>query len=132
MRLYLDANTIIYSIEGVPALRTPTLEWMGRAVAGGRGEIVTSRFSLVETRSKPLRDGNKGLLDLYDNFFRRATVIEITALVVDRATELRARFGVRSADAIHLATALLGQVDTFLTSDRNLKRVSDLNVVVLE
>jgi hypothetical protein len=31
MRLYLDANPIIYSIEGAPEFRAATLAWIERA-----------------------------------------------------------------------------------------------------
>jgi predicted nucleic acid-binding protein len=132
VRLYLDAAAIIYSVEGASALRDLTLAWMRRALAEGRGEIATSRLSLLEARSKPLHDGDKAVLALYDNFFRRATLLEITADVIDRATDLRARFALRSADAIHLATAIQAKADAFLTSDRKLARVSDLKVIVVE
>jgi hypothetical protein len=31
MRLYLDANPIIYSIEGVPHFRQASLDWIARS-----------------------------------------------------------------------------------------------------
>jgi predicted nucleic acid-binding protein len=34
-------------------------------------------------------------------------VLDVSAKVIDRATELRARHGFKSPDAIHLATALV-------------------------
>jgi predicted nucleic acid-binding protein len=132
VRLYLDANAIIYSIEGKPQLRSLTLSWIRRALDGPRGEIVTSRLSLLETRSRPLRDGDQATLALYDNFFRRTTLLEVTAEIIDRATELRARFNLRSPDAVHTATAIHAHADSFLTGDKRLARVSSLAVVVVK
>ena len=51
--------------------------------------------------------------------------------VVERATDLRARLGLRTPDAIHLATAIMVQADCCLTGDRGMARCNDIEVVVL-
>jgi predicted nucleic acid-binding protein len=132
MRLYLDANPIIYSIEGVPAFRQAALEWIERAEATD-GAVITSRLSRLECRVKPLRDGNSELLELFEGFFARERfeLVEITAEVIEAATQLRATHNFRAPDAIHLASALLAKADVFLTADRNLARCPDLKVEVL-
>jgi predicted nucleic acid-binding protein len=131
MRLYLDANSIIYSVEGLPEFRDATLEWIDRAEASGT--VVTSRLARLECRVKPLRDGDAELLARFDGFFARAglELIEVAADVLERATELRARHGFRTPDAIHLATALEANADVFLTGDRTLARCPGLDVQVL-
>ena len=48
MRLYLDANPIIYSIEGLPEFRLAALAWIERAEAN-RGLVITSRLFSVRT-----------------------------------------------------------------------------------
>ena len=58
-------------------------------------------------------------------------VCEITAELVERATDLRAAHGLRTPDAIHLATALCGGASVFLTGDATLKRCSGIAVEVL-
>src|SRR6266849_1560392 len=70
MRLYLDANPIIYSIEGVPEFRLAALSWIERAEAA-QGAVITSRLSRLECRVKPLREGNSALLEQFDGFFSR-------------------------------------------------------------
>ena len=91
MRLYLDANPIIYSIEGVPVFRQAALDWIERAETHG-GVVVTSRLSRLECRVKPLRDDNAELLELFEGFFAREGVelVEVTAEVIETATQLRA------------------------------------------
>lgn len=132
MRLYLDANPIIYSIEGVPAFRQAALEWVERAEAAD-GVVITSRLSRLECRVKPLRDDNAELLGLFEGFFARESLelVEITAEVIEAATRLRAIHNFRAPDAIHLASALLARADVFLTADRSLARCPDLKVEVL-
>jgi uncharacterized protein len=132
MRLYLDANPIIYSIEGVPEFRTAALAWIEEAEAAG-GAVITSRLSRLECRVRPIRDGNTELLARFEGFFAREglELAEITAEVVETATTLRATHGFRPPDAIHLATAILAKADVFLTGDRNLARCPGLKVEVL-
>ena len=131
MRLYLDANPIVYSIEGVPAFRLAALDWVERAEADG--VVITSRLSRLECRVKPLRDGNMDLLELFEGFFARKSLelVEVTAEVIEAATQLRATHNFRAPDAIHLASALAAKADVFLTGDRNLARCPDLKVEVL-
>ncbi len=132
MRLYLDANPIIYAIEGVPEFRTAALGWIERAEGEG-GAVITSRLSRLECRVRPLREGNTELLARFEGFFAREglELAEISADVVETATALRAAHGFRPPDAIHLATAVLAHADVFLTGDRNLARCPGLNVEVL-
>ena len=132
MRLYLDASSIIHSVEGEARLRELTLTWISDSYRDDRGEIVTSRLSRLETRSKPMRDANRSVLALYDNFFKRATLVEVNADIVELATELRATYALLSADSVHVASALRTESSVLLTTDRKLARVSKLKVVVLE
>ena len=131
MRLYLDANPIIYSIEGVPRFRQASLDWIARAEADGG--VITSRLSRLECRVRPLRDQNTELLDLFEGFFSREglELVEVSDEVIDLATELRAEHDFRAPDAIHLASALIAKADVFLPGDRTLRRCPGLTVEVL-
>ncbi|MBI3990050.1 MAG: PIN domain-containing protein [candidate division NC10 bacterium] len=88
----------------------------------------------MECRVKPLRDGNADLLEDYDAYFEGA-VAEIVALsreVIDRATEIRAKYGVKTPDAIHLAAAVVSGCDLFLTSDHRLDRFPGIAIEVVQ
>jgi len=58
-------------------------------------------------------------------------LIEIASSVIERATDLRARYKFKTPDAIHLATAIEDHADRFLTGDKELTRFSELAVEVL-
>jgi hypothetical protein len=55
MRLYLDANFIVYCIEGTPALKEFCLPRLREAEAHPSGSLLASRLSRVEVLVKPLR-----------------------------------------------------------------------------
>lgn len=133
MRLYLDASAIIYGIEGAPALRNILIARLAHAEEMEGGIVFTSRLSRLECRVKPLRDRDAELLKKYDEFFTRGrlAVVEISAPIVEKATELRAGYGFKTPDAIHLATAIAQQADLFITGDAALTRCVELTVDVL-
>jgi predicted nucleic acid-binding protein len=132
MRLYLDAAAIIYAVEGAPALQGLVAGRITETVAAD-GLLLTSRLSRLETRVRPLREGRTDLLARYDEFFTRRNVamIELSAAVVERATGLRARYGFKTPDALHLASAIDAGAEEFLTGDSELARCPDLRVEVL-
>lgn len=132
MKLFLDACTIIYRLEQSIAFSAPINTLLQEAVAlHGTLELVVSRLSLLECRIKPLRDGNKALLADYDRFFASPglTVVELSASVVDRATSVRATYGLRTPDALQAACCMHGMVGMpFMTADPVFRRIPDMEV----
>jgi predicted nucleic acid-binding protein len=134
MRLYLDACSIIYAIEGLPSFRSAVLQSISQVEATPAGVLMTSSLSRLECRVKPLRDSDLQLLDRYDQFFSQTLiqVVEIRSAVIERATSLRAVHGFKTPDAIHLATAIEERAELFLTGDAALTRCPDIRVEVLK
>jgi len=73
------------------------------------------------------------LLTAYEAFFSQQslTLADITASIIERATELRVRHGLKTPDAIHTATPIEYHADLVLTGDRNLARCAGVAVHVL-
>lgn len=130
---YLDASAIIYLVEGAVAAREAVARRIADAERDPAGRLFTSQLSRLECRVKPRRLGDAALLATYDAFFTRARieVVEITAAVIDRATELRARHGFKTPDAVHLACAIEAGADGFVTGDAALARCTDIRVDVV-
>ena len=129
--IYLDACCFIYLVEGEPGWRT-VVEQRLRSLEP-ISKLVTSQLARLECRTKPMRDGNRSLLERYDMLFGadRVAVLDVSAQVIDRATELRARYALKTPDAIHLATALESSAAEFWTADAALSRCTDIAVTVL-
>jgi predicted nucleic acid-binding protein len=134
MRLYLDASTIIYAIESLPPFRDAVIARIMRAEGTVGGIVITSRLSRLECRVKPLREADTDLLAKYEEFFTRrfVRVAEVTAAAIEQATDLRARYSLRTPDAIHLATAIEEHADLFLTGDAALTRCAEVRVEILQ
>jgi uncharacterized protein len=132
-RVYLDASCIIYLIEVSSPFHATVAHRLLRYQADPKAALVTSSLSRLECRTKPLRGGDTRLLAEYDVFFAagRLSVAELSAAVVERATELRARYGFKTPDALHLATAILERADVFMTGDAALARCAELRVEIV-
>jgi len=132
-RVYLDASAIIYFVEAESPFHAAMLKSVARFGGDPMSRLLTSRISRLECRVKPLRDSNQALLTKYDAFFRRRRLIvgEVSAAVVEQATDLRARYRFKTPDAIHLASAIEEHTDLFLTGDDDLRRCTEVKVEVL-
>jgi len=120
-------------IEGNDNIRDPIdLRW--RQLPSADRLFVTSRIARLECRCKPLRDKQNDLLLLYDIFFasKEVAIREIDAAVVEKATDLRATVGLKPADAIHAASAILAGVIEFWTTDAQLTKCPGLTVVLFK
>ena len=132
MTFFLDANVIIYRVEAVEPFNHQVLVVLQELVAKHpNAGFAVSRLSMMECLVKPLREQNSADIDRYRGFFASTGlhVVEMNAFVIETATILRARNGLRTPDAIQAASAISikGPV-TFLTGDRHFRSVPGLNV----
>ncbi|MEY4980458.1 MAG: hypothetical protein RLZZ352_2728 [Pseudomonadota bacterium] len=133
MKLFLDACALIYRFEGAHAFRQATILLLQQLTARQTAvELAVSRLSVMECRIKPLREGDGVLLQRYTDFFASVQILELDAAVVDVATHLRARHGLKTPDALQAATALVwqrtGDEVLFVTADQGFDRVPALAV----
>lgn len=76
----------------------------------------------MECRLRPVREGDHVLTQRYDAFFATAGHVwaPMDRTVFDRATGLRARYRLRTPDALHLAAAIESGCEQFWTHDSRL------------
>ena len=130
MRLFLDACALIYRFEGAAPFRNAAIEALAQLCAQQPSvELMVSRLSVLECRVKPLREGDAMLLKRYDEFFASVHIVELSAEVVDAATQLRARYGLKTPDALQAASAFVASDRAlFVTADAGFTKVAGLNV----
>lgn len=135
MIAFLDSSTIIYLIEG----RKPFADKVRRQLqALARTEpalrTAVSRLAWLECRTGPMKVDDMETLARYDRFFARPDLIcvEMGADAVDLATAIRARYGLKTPDALQAACCLqLGDDHLFITGDAGFRRVAGLHTRIL-
>jgi predicted nucleic acid-binding protein len=131
--LGFDTAPLIYFIERHPAY-LDVLRAVFRSVDSGIIAGYSSVITLTEVLTKPSEVGNTRLIREYRALLldsRNFTLIAIDAAVAARAADVRARYRLRTPDALQIAAALHVGCDALLTNDRTLRRVTDLRVLIL-
>jgi predicted nucleic acid-binding protein len=132
-RVYLDTNIVIYLIEGHAPYRA-ALQLIDEAVAEGKVRLLTGEITLIEVLSGPLAANRMDIVARYRTFLENDAVIELIPTVRDvylNAAVYRAAHGLETPDAIHVASAIAGNCDVFLTNDSRLRVPSALTRVLL-
>jgi predicted nucleic acid-binding protein len=60
------------------------------------------------------------------------TLLPVDVSIARHSADLRAHYNLRTPDAIHVATAIEGQCDAFLTNDLGIKQVTEVRILVLD
>jgi predicted nucleic acid-binding protein len=129
--VYLDANSVIYSVEKHPVY-WPLLQSLWQAAKGKTIELVSSELTLMETLIGPLKTGDTVLATAYEQLFHQAQtrLLPITQPILREAARLRAATNLKTPDALHAATALLAGCVLFVTNDVGSRVVPSLPLVI--
>jgi len=106
-----------------------------RAVADGEFAGVTSTLTLLEVSVRPLRLGRPEIADAYEALLEgieNLAIVRVDTRVARIGADLRATYDLRTPDALQLAACLELGAGAFLTNDRRLRRVKEIDVFVLD
>jgi predicted nucleic acid-binding protein len=132
MIVYLDVNCLIYFVERNPAW-WPKITSRIAALRAAGNELAVSDLTRAECLVGPFKSGNSAVLASYQAVFADpdVQVLPLTATVCERGARIRATYGLKLPDALHLAAALEHGCGLFLTNDLQLKKCQEVNVEVL-
>ncbi len=119
--IYLDACIVIYAVEDDSARGARVRQ---RLADAGDEVVAISPLVMLECLVGPLRDDNLMLADHYHRAFEQFRVLDGGVAQHVRAAELRARHGLRTPDALHLAIAQLAGCTELWTNDSRLAAAS--------
>ena len=136
-RVGVDSNIFIYQFESdnFPDF-APLSQELFELVQAGKIEAITSGITLTEIGVVPYRRGRAEVAYQYGYVLRtmpHLSLVDIDHRVADRAAMLRARYGLRTPDALQLAAAIEGRATAFLTADREFTRAGgEIEIVLLQ
>jgi len=131
----LDTAIFIYHLENHPRYQPLTQELLA-GIQAGRQTAVTSTVTVMELTVRPWQVGRPAVAREYEALlvhFPHLTLADVTRDVARRAAQLRARYRLRPADALQVATALVHGATAFVTNDRQLMRLTPvLDIIILD
>jgi predicted nucleic acid-binding protein len=101
----------------------------------GEMNAVTSTLTITECLVQPYRKRDFALSAQYLVLFRNfpnLSIIPLTDDIAERAAFLRARYNLRTPDAVQLATALVSGCHAFLTNDDRFLVARGIKILVLD
>jgi predicted nucleic acid-binding protein len=131
--LGMDTSPFIYFVEKHPVYY-PVCRAVFAAVTVGRLVMDTSTATLTETLVLPMRQAQQALVDEYKELLLETdgiNTLPFSAAIAELAAGLRARYNLRTPDAMQLATSINSGCDAFLTNDTKLECVTEINVLVV-
>lgn len=132
-KIALDTNCFIYFFEDNKY--ADILESVFNQIQAGCVQGITSVLTLTEILTQPKRLGNNKLENNYRlvlKNFPGLALIDINPAIAEAAADLRTAYGIRTPDALHLASAIYSQADAFLTNDKRFKQVAEIPVWLME
>ena len=130
----IDTMVFIYHLEDHPDYSHLT-ERIFEAVEHGKYNAVTSVITLIEILVKPRRDGNLAVAKDYEDLlltFPNLKILNLDLKISDIASDLRAKYVIKTPDAIQIATTICGGSKSFITNDDSLKKVEEVRVILLD
>jgi predicted nucleic acid-binding protein len=115
-----DADVLIYAaIPDHPlGRRVAALFPAGPTGRSGTRVGIGSVLLLPEVLAKPLKDGEADAVKALSGFLARLDLRPVDRATAQLATVLGARYNLRAADAVHLATAVNMGARRFLTNNK--------------
>lgn len=129
----LDSSIWIYHFENHPEYLPLTTEVL-TAVESGNLRAIASELTILEIIVLPLKQEHLDAADDYElllSEFPNLTLIPITRSILRHAASLRASYGLRTPDALIVATALAGNATLLVTNDKALNKLQEIEVICL-
>jgi predicted nucleic acid-binding protein len=112
-----DADALIYAaVPGHPLGRRVAA--LFRSAGAGTTAGIGSVLLLPEVLGKPLRDGATQEVRILAGLLARLDLRPVDRATAELATALSSRYGLKAADATHLATAVAMGADRFITNNQ--------------
>jgi predicted nucleic acid-binding protein len=132
--LFVETAPLIYFVERNStylARMRPIIQMIDEGTIAGLSSVVT----LLEVLTQPIKTGDRVIEEAYRDILlssRNFTLIPINVPVAERASELRARYNLKTPDAIQIAAALYSGCNAVLTNDQGLRRVQEITILILD
>ena len=135
-RVGMDSSVVIYHLEGMAPYADLT-ETLFAAVLDGSMRAILSTISITALLVRPFAKDQLDRITALERFLfslPNTDLVPPNYAISKEAARLRAKYRIRTPDAILLATSLIEKAEAFLTNDARLGIIKeeDLDILVLD
>jgi predicted nucleic acid-binding protein len=117
---YVDSGVLIYAARGLDEVANLALQYLNPAMR----RFVTSDYVLLEVLPKAIFHKSDAEVEFYQGFFKlNIRVVPTSAELIKLAMEEGCATGISGLDALHIAAAVFGGAEEFITSERVTKPI---------
>lgn len=130
----IDSSIFIYKFEQNQKFEDLTSVIFDR-LSCDKLSLSTSVITVAEVLAKPIELNNWEAVYLYETVFSELPNFKITSIdyqISKLAAHLRARYKVLLADGLQIASAMQNNMEVFITNDKMLKKVKDMQILCLK
>ncbi len=132
-KIFIDTAPLIYLIEKNDLFYETTKEIFATYVTN-KYELYTSTITVTEFGVVPYKENRKSVITDFEKILNLANinVKDINYPTAETAYKLRAKYQfLKTPDALQLATAIYNNCNKFLTNDKKLKQISEIEIVLI-
>lgn len=132
--VFLDTSPIIYLIESNPLFYPKLSSYLAISIKNDV-PILTSVISIAELGVKPKKINKLELIEDLEQMLSvlQIKVVDINLEAAEISSSLRAKYqSLKSFDALQLASAISNNCKVFVTNDKRLKTITEINVLTME
>ena len=131
---FFDTAPFIYLIEGhlqfAPVVKDIFIYCQANSV-----RLTTSVLTGLEFKTKPMRSNRMDVVDAFDQLVSEThmQVVTITDEIIEKALYLQTQLlSLRAMDSMQLGAAAVHQCDVFITNDKRLTPINQLQIITLD
>jgi predicted nucleic acid-binding protein len=130
----VDTSPFIYLWER-HSRYLPLAEDLFRHLRQSHVQGITSIITLIEACIHPQRQGRLDLVKAYENSLlhsQQIRMLPVDAALARRAVILRAAYEIHVPDALQISAALESGATLFVTNDRRLSKVQEIEILLFD
>jgi len=130
----LDTMVFIYHFEANTTY-SPITTSIFEQIESGRLKAVTSYVTLLEILVNPFKKGDRKAVSDYSDLlttFPNLQFIPLNKEASEMAASLRAKYSIKTPDAIQIATAVITGSSFYITNDASLRKVDEVRIMLLK